>query len=192
MIDPHHRYGSNLRAYHRYWMKHTDNTDNFFHWLDQGEGLNVDLAEQGRSRHSLDSEKVRYLTREQRANYLVKVDEKGLLLWAKNDKKIDTTIEFKDSEEGIVPGADTDAEGVLPGEEASGKASSDDDRASSTSGSSAVSGTERADKYVNDQSGIKKVFLISPQAVMNRLLRKTTRKNTYSLNILRLIIGGYM
>src|SRR5271154_243899 len=189
MIDPHHRYGSNLRAYHRHWMKHTDNKDNFFHWLDQGEGLNVDLAEQGRSRHSLDNEKVRYLTREQRANYLVKIDEKGLLRWAKNDKKIDTTIEFKDSEEGIVPGDDTDAEGVPPGEETSGKASSDDDSASSTSGSSAVSGTERADKYVNDQSGIK-VFLISPQAVMNRLLRKTTRKNTCSLNILRLISGG--
>jgi hypothetical protein len=91
----------------------------------------------------------------------VKADEKGLLRWAKNDKKIDTTIEFKDSEEGIVPAADTDAEGVPPGEETSGKASSDDDSASSTSSSSAVSGTERADKYVNNQSGIKKVFLIS-------------------------------
>lgn len=179
MIDPHHRYGSHLKAYHTYWMKHTDNKDNFFHWLDEGEGLNVDLADQGRSRESLDSEKVRYLTREQRANYLVKVDEKGLLRWAKNDKKIDTTIEFKDSEEGIVPVGDTDAKDVPPGEEALQKPSSDDDDdTSSISGSSAVSGTERADKYVNDKSGIKKVFLVSPQAVMNRLLRKTTRKNT--------------
>jgi len=186
MIDPHHRYGSNLKAYHTYWLKHTDNKDNFFHWLDEGDGLNVDLADQGRSRESLDSEKVRYLTREQRANYLVKVDGKGLLRWAKNNKTIDTTIEFKDSEDGIVPADDTDAEDVRPGEEALQKPSShddddDDDDMSSTSGSSAVSGTERADKYVNDKTGIKKVFLISPQAVMNRLLRKTTRKNTYLL-----------
>jgi len=173
-------------------MKHTDNKDNFFHWLDQGEGLNVDLAEQGRSRESLDSEKVRYLTREQRANYLAKVDKKGLLRWAKNDKKIDTTIEFKDSEEGIVPVGDTDAEGVPPGEETSGKPSSEYHDTSSTSSSSAVSGTERADKYVNDQSGIKKVFVISPQAVMNRLLRKTTRKNTYFIDGLTLISDGYM
>src|SRR5271163_3342523 len=103
MIDPHHRYGSSLKAYHTYWMKHTDNKGNFFQWLDEGDGLNVDLADEGRPRSRLDSEKVRYLTREQRANYLVKVDEEGLLRWAKNGEKIDTTTEFKDSDEGIVP-----------------------------------------------------------------------------------------
>jgi hypothetical protein len=178
MIDPHHRYGSSLKAYHTYWLKHTDNKDNFFHWLDEGEGLKVDLAEQGRSRKLLDSEKVRYLTREQRAHYLVRVDSKGLLRWVKNDKKIDTTTEFKDSEEGIVKVEDTDVQNVPPGEEASERRSIDSLDASSSE-SSAVSGTERADKYVNDKPGIKKVFLISPQSVMNRLLRKTTRKNTY-------------
>jgi len=176
MIDPHHRYGSNLKAYHAYWTRHTDNKDNFFQWLDEGDGLKVDLADQGRSRESLDSEKVRYLTREQRAHYLVHVDSKGLLRWAKNNHKIDTTIEFKDSEKGIVKASDTNAQEVPPGEEAPSR-SSDSSDTSSTSGSSAVSGTERADKYVNHKSGIKKVFVISPQAVMNRLLRKTTRKN---------------
>jgi hypothetical protein len=181
MIDPHHRYGSHLKAYHTYWLKHTDNKDNFFQWLDEGDGLNVDLADQGRSRKALDTEKVRYLTREQRLHYLVRVDEKGLLRWAKNDKKIDTTMAFKDSEEGIVKADDENVQSVPPGEEASAPDGSDSgsDTSSSTSVSSAISGTERADRYINDKPGMKKVFLISPQAVMNRLLRKTTRKNTY-------------
>ena len=186
MIDPHHRYGSHLKAYHTYWMKHTDNKDNFFQWLDEGDGLNIDLADQGRSRKALDTETVRYLTREQRLHYLVRVDENGLLRWAKNDKKIDTTIEFKDSKEGIIKVDDENAQDVRPGEEASSVVQNESDSESdsdsddnSTSVASAVSGTERADRYVNDKPGIKKVFLISPQAVMNRLLRKTTRKNTY-------------
>src|SRR5271163_1459557 len=166
MIDPLHRYGSSLKAYHTHWLKHTDNKDNFFHWLDEGEGREVDLAEQGRSRHALDTEKVRYLTREQRAHYLVRVDDEGLLRWAKNNQLVDTTIEYTDSEEGIIK---------APPEEKD----IDLEDTSSTSGSSAISGTEQANKYINDKPGIKKVFLISPQAVMNRLLRKTTRKNTF-------------
>lgn len=176
MIDPHHRYGSSLKAYHTYWMRHTNNKDNFFQWLDEGDGLNVDLADQGRSRESLDTEKVRYLTREQRAHYLVRIDENGLLRWVKNGSLIDTTTEFKDSEEGIIRVDDKDAKSVRSGQEARGGSSSD--ASSSTTQSSAVSGTERADKYINDKHGANKVFLISPQAVMNRLLRKTTRKNT--------------
>ena len=180
MIDPHHRYGSNLKSYHTYWMKHTDNRDNFFHWLDEGDGRNVDLSSIGRSRETLDSEKVRYLTREQRLHYLVNVDEEGHLRWAKNGELIDTTLDYRDSEEGIVPADDKRAQSVPPGEESEMKnLNSESDDSSSTSASSAVSGTERADKYVNDNPGLKKVFLISPAAVMNRLLRKTTRKNTY-------------
>lgn len=88
MIDPHHRYGSRLKAYHTYWMKHTDNKDNFFQWLDEGDGLNVDLAHQGRSREALDTEKVRYLTCEQRMRYLVRVDSQGLLRWEKTTVKL--------------------------------------------------------------------------------------------------------
>jgi hypothetical protein len=103
----------------------------------------------------------------------------------KNDKKIDTTIEFKDSEEGIVKAEEETAQAVSPGEKASvangGDLGSDPDPDDSSASSitSALSGTERADRYVDDKPGIKKVFLISPQAVMNRLLRETTRKNTY-------------
>jgi hypothetical protein len=174
-------------------MKHTDNKDNFFHWLDEGDGLEVDLSSIGRSRKTLDSEKVRYLTREQRLHYLVNIDENGLLRWAKNGELIDTTIEYKDSAEGIVRADDAGAPQVPAGEESPKKdPDSDSDDSASTSASSAVSGTERADKYVNDNPGIKKVFLISPSAVMNRLLRKTTRKNTYRLTYVSLIAVGSM
>jgi hypothetical protein len=192
MIDPHHRYGSNLKAYHTYWLKHTDNKDNFFQWLDEGEGLNVDLSSLGRSRKTLDSEKVRYLTREQRLHYLVKVDENGLLRWAKNGELIDTTLEYKDSEEAIVRVDNKSVQGVSPGEEGDLKDWDSDSDDAATSASSAVSGTERADKYVNDKPGLKKVFLISPSAVMNRLLRKTTRKNTYHLFEIRSLSDGSM
>jgi hypothetical protein len=106
---------------------------------------------------------------------------------------IDTTIEYKDSAEGIVRADDTGAPRVPAGEESPKKdPDSDPDDSASTSASSAVSGTERADKYVNDNPGIKKVFLISPSAVMNRLLRKTTRKNTYRLTDVSLIAVGSM
>jgi len=169
-------------------MKHTDNKDNFFQWLDEGEGRNVDLADQGRPRSALDSEKVRYLSREQRANYQVKVDDKGLLRWAKNGEKIDTTTEFKDSEMGIVKINDEEADEVSSGEEGppSERSSTDSSDSSSTSsGSSAISGTERADRYMIDKTDVRKIFLISPQAIMNRLLRKTTRMNTYPSQTVR-------
>ena len=42
MVDLKHRYGSNLRAYHAQWKK-TDTHENFFYWLDQGEGWTVEL-----------------------------------------------------------------------------------------------------------------------------------------------------
>jgi len=82
LIDPDRRYGSHLKAYH-----------NFFHWLGEGVGLNVHFAEQGRSPHALDAKKVREVTREERAKYLVRIDEHGLLRWAKNDELLDPTIE---------------------------------------------------------------------------------------------------
>lgn len=37
MVDSKHRYGSHLRAYHGVWMR-SDTNENFFHWLDHGEG----------------------------------------------------------------------------------------------------------------------------------------------------------
>lgn len=101
MVDQKHRYGSNLRKYHNYW-KAQDTTQNFFYWLDHGDGRNVNLPECSRER--LDKEQVRYLSRAERLNYLVKVNSQGLLVWAKNGELVWTKDElYKDSIHGIVP-----------------------------------------------------------------------------------------
>lgn len=107
MVDQKHRHGSNLRKYHNYW-KDQNTTEGFFYWLDQGEGKDVDLEECSRAK--LNKEQVRYLSREERMKYLVKVDRQGLLRWAKNDEKIWTNDAlYRDSMGGIVPLEDTGA-----------------------------------------------------------------------------------
>ena len=99
MVDLKHRYGSNLRTYHAEWKK-ANTHENFFYWLDCGEGRNVDL--QLCSRERLEQEQVRYLSREERMDYLVTVDSEDYLCWIKNGEKIDTTAEWRDSIHGIV------------------------------------------------------------------------------------------
>lgn len=91
-VDTKHRHGSNLRKYHQHWQTQ-DTRENFFHWLDQGAGRHLDLPECTRER--LDTQQVRYLSREERQNYLVEVDAQGLLTWAKNGNKVWTKDECK-------------------------------------------------------------------------------------------------
>lgn len=62
MVDQKHRYGSNLRRYHQEWKK-GETKENFFYWLDYGEGKELDLED--RPRRRLDTELVRYLSREE-------------------------------------------------------------------------------------------------------------------------------
>jgi len=59
-------------SYHEYW-KLQDTKENFFQWLDYSEGKKVNLKEV--PRETLEREKVRYLSLEERQAYLVKVDE---------------------------------------------------------------------------------------------------------------------
>jgi hypothetical protein len=89
-----------------------------------------------------------------------------------NKEKTDTTLEVKDSEEWIVREDEINVQALPQGEEASDNALADSDDSSPTS----VSGTERTDKY---KPGVKKAFLITRQMVMNLLLQKATRENTY-------------
>jgi hypothetical protein len=98
MVDLKHRYGANLQAYHQEWKK-ADTNENFFYWLDYGEGTDLDMQTVPRER--LEKEQVRYLSREERMDYLVKIDKDGRLCWAKNDARIDTSKEFKDSIHGL-------------------------------------------------------------------------------------------
>lgn len=190
MIDLKHRYGSNLRAYHEEW-KSSDTNENFFYWLDYGEGKNLDLAVC--PREQLDRERVRYLSREERQYYLVKVDPEGRLVWAKNGARIDTTEAWKDSIHGIVP-ADDPTPAFAPEIETHVQSDPspvahpgtlDRPGPGSNSGSSRRSRQEAAmaTKYANpgfdEAKGIKKIRHVSTAIIFDKLLRKSVRKNTW-------------
>lgn len=185
MVDPKHRYGSNLRQYHEEWMRDTSTRESFFYWLDAGEGRNVELATCPRD--TLERERVRYLSREERQYYLATVDSEGRLCWAKNGQRIDTTEQWKDSIHGIVPSddptppyqptsMDLDHPTLFP---------IDSGAAASTTSGASESELEmaRAAKYASpsfaDAKGVKKVKHISASTIINTLLRKSVRKNTW-------------
>lgn len=180
MVDVRHRYGSNLRTYHQYW-KNEDTKENFFYWLDYGEGRTVEV--QGCPRERLDRERVRYLSKEERKAYLVKINEDGRLCWAKNGARIDTTINFKDSIHGIVP-IDSEAPAYHPMQHAISAQDAQDN--SSSNSSSLRSGDEDcqdvANHYGDDlqqSKGVKKVRHVTAATIFNKLLRSSVKKNTW-------------
>lgn len=63
-------------------------------WLDEGEGKELDLEQCPRNR--LESERIRYLNAEEREVYRVKVNEEGLLVWAKDGSLLDTSKYHED------------------------------------------------------------------------------------------------
>lgn len=188
MVDTKHRYGANLQIYHEYWQRQST-TQNFFYWLDHGPGRHLDLPLCNREK--LDRERIRYLTREERKDYLVEVDDEGHLRWAKDGELITTSIdEFKDSAHGIVP-IDT-PEPVVPGAEDQAplettttidrdlakfshlSLDSDSDEEDDTSSSSSA----------NDKSTSKKQkrpcrVHISPATFLNHLLRSSVKPGTW-------------
>lgn len=184
MVDLKHRYGNNLRAYHAEWEK-SDTHENFFYWLDYGEGKYIELA--ACPRDQLEQEQVRYLSREERQYYLVKVDEEGRLCWAKNGERIDTTTKYKDSIHGIVPMDDT-TEAWVPlspdGTSTAHSGSHDHDNHASTDSSAELErGEAAAIKYATPEfdkaKGMKKISHLSASTIFNKLLRKSVRKNTW-------------
>lgn len=86
MVDVKHRYGSNLRKYHAEWKSRPTN-ENFFYWLDHGEGKDVEVERCSRER--LEHMQVRYLGREERRYYEVIVDKGGKLCWRKDGMRVD-------------------------------------------------------------------------------------------------------
>lgn len=187
MVDVRHRYGSNLRTYHQEWKK-ADTTENFFYWLDYGEGKDVEMA--GCPRERLDRECVRYLSKEERLNYLVKIDEEGRLCWARNGVRIDTTEEYKDSIHGIVPVNDpspayqANKTAADPTEETMDSS----ERPTTPLSPSSISHEDEdheaaAGKYTDDklQSAptIKKIKYVSAATIFNKLLRSSVKKNTW-------------
>jgi len=185
MVDNKHRYGSNLRRYHHEW-KQSQTHENFFYWLDHGEGKDLDLPDRPRSR--LDTELVRYLSREERQKYLVHIDGMGRFVFSKNGIPVTTAPEFKDSINGIVHFDDPTPtwREVTTGvkEPPAPPGDSDSDADSLTSMSSIGTGKqEDSSKYTNnelhDARGLAKLNHINANSLMNHLLRKTTKKNTW-------------
>nr|POE49401.1 iq domain-containing protein iqm1 [Quercus suber] len=178
MVDQKHRYGSNLRRYHQEWKK-ADTHDNFFYWLDYGEGKSLDLEDRPRER--LDREQVRYLSREERQRYLVNIDNEGRFCWNKDGKPITTSTQYKDSISGVVPVEDDTPtwREVTTGVKPEPPASSDSDSLSGISTGSQEDASKYANQELHDAKGIHKLNHISADSVMNHLLRKTTKKNTW-------------
>jgi len=187
MVDLKHRYGANLRVYHEEW-KRTETNENFFYWLDYGEGRMLDIEACPRER--LDREQVRYLSREERQYYLVSVDDEGRLCWAKNGARIDTTEKWKDSVHGIVPADDTSTPAYQPRPDDTGTRllgdsfSASDSPSSSSSDSStdsetAAQATHYATPALDSAKGVKKIKHVTVATLFDKLLRKSVRKNTW-------------
>lgn len=185
MVDLKHRYGSNLRTYHEQWKK-SDTKENFFYWLDFGEGRLIDI--QACPRERLEKEQVRYLSKEERLDYLVKINKDGRLCWAKNGALIDTTEKYKDSIHGIVPDTDDTPAYAPPEGEAARHPShshshSIDHASSSSSTQSSDNASTRATKYANPEldhaKGVKKIKHVSAATIFNKLLRGSVKKNTW-------------
>lgn len=178
MVDQKHRYGSNLRKYHNYWK--TQNTNqNFFYWLDYGDGRNVELEECSRAR--LDKEQVRYLSRAERLDYLVKVDKQGKLIWAKNGEKVWTKDElYRDSVRGIVHTNDpTPAWKHNVRSEFGPGASSDSDTEGEDETEAQKSGLE-GERYINEEfhraKGPAKLKHVSAAVFFNHMIRQSLKK----------------
>ncbi|EAT88363.2 hypothetical protein SNOG_04603 [Parastagonospora nodorum SN15] len=182
MVDQKHRYGSNLRAYHEQWKK-ADTNENFYYWLDHGEGKKFEHPTVSRER--LEKEQVRYLSREERMNYLVQIDEEGRLCWAKNGNRINTTPEYKDSINGIVP-VDDNTPAYGPNGQLISDGQSKTIRRSSMS-SSSDTGSEHSDvegeHYVNEDlnkaKGVSKLKHVSAATILNHLLRSSVKPNSW-------------
>jgi hypothetical protein len=180
MVDQKHRYGSHLRKYHAYW-KTLDTDQSFFYWLDHGDGLRMDMPEC--SRKKLDAEQVRYLSREERLQYMVKIDEKGLLRWAKNEELVWTKDElYKDSIKGIVH-ADENVPAYKynvppPGVESSSDSDSNDEGVKVESLASRDNDDDN--RYVNEDfhsaRGPAKVKHVSAGVLFNHMIRKSMKK----------------
>jgi hypothetical protein len=179
MVDQKHRYGSNLRAYHDHWKRSNVN-ENFFYWLDQGSGRNFEHPTVSRER--LEKEQVRYLSREERMKYLVKIDEEGRFCWAKNGERISTTTDYKDSVEGVVPKDDP-----APAYQSGGRMDDSTSRTGSTSSSgssnsqehSSVEGEHYVNADIDKAKGLSKIKHVSAATVLNHLLRGSVKPNSW-------------
>ncbi|KAF8078713.1 hypothetical protein FPV67DRAFT_73740 [Lyophyllum atratum] len=141
--------------------------------LDKGAGKDISLDECPRSQ--LEKEKIKYLSAEQRLNYLVNIEFDGRLRWAKNNQLIDTTAGH-----WIDAGDDC---GIVP-RDPTCESSPEHSRARRRQTGSSPSLSNQATHYVGPRPRkYKWVRLLqrymTPRGMMDRLLRKTVRRNTW-------------
>ncbi len=110
----------------------------------------------------------------------LRVDEQGHLTWAKNGEPVDTSKFYTDSEDGIFPVSDeaTPCVNSERCDENEDKSIISSQYSASDASEYSADGKERADKYVNVGKN-EPASQSTPTAIMNRLLRKTTRPNTW-------------
>lgn len=178
------QYGTNLKSYHDAWNK-SDTKHNFFYWLDNGSGKELDLPDCGREQ--LDKERVTYLSAEQRKNYLVDVGKDGLLYWHRNGRKLDTAKgKWEDLGNGRGIGYKGEKDNLPPpkdGEGQQGSSSSSSSSSSLYSSSDSEAEADHPDQYKQkhytqkpDSGESKTHYLTSPKVVMDVLLRKTINR----------------
>lgn len=197
MVDHKHRYGSHLRKYHALW-KEAHTNENFFCWLDFGDASGVDAPDC--TREVLDRDRVRYLSREERQQYLVEIDDCGRLRWVKNGERVTTSSEYRDSMKGIVrqedltpPATATDVTDFADGKAVSSDSSDDEqslNHSQTQAGSNPVS-RKAATTYTNSMplspsiteasnTGTRRKSLIAvqtlpPAAFLDHLIRKPSK-----------------
>lgn len=205
MVDKKHRYGSNLKPYHAAWSE-ADTKENFFVWLDEGEGKDVNLDDCPRDQ--LEKERIDYLSAEQRGNYVVDIRE-GKLYWRRNGKLVDTTRgKHKDLDDGrgiVELGEEEQEEQRRMREERQQRRRVSS--SSSLSSMSSSSSTSSSDRDPEEEAEIKeqarhygggeskksrRLGMLSSKGLMDGLLRKTIGTNTwiYVLNSRRELYVG--
>ena len=116
-------------------------------------------------------------------NYLVKVDNKGLLRWDRNDKLVDTTDgEWQDSGDGT--GIQLFSPSMPSSPSRHRRASFEDTGSISSSAVSARSELVNGGHYSgekNESNPVKRFFRerFTIKGMTDRLLRKTLRRNTW-------------
>lgn len=174
-VDPKHRYGSNLKYYHQKWIA-ADTDVNFFKWLDEGDGKDLSLPEC--SREQLESERILFLSAEQRLNYLIKVDPEGKIRWERNNEYVDTApgkwIDAGDGQ-GIVRSEGEGNEQNKQVDDKNHRGKGHDPKVAETARHyEGVTGDRSLNSF---QRMWKDRF--TTNGLMERLLRKTVRKNTW-------------
>ncbi|KXL41665.1 MAG: hypothetical protein FE78DRAFT_116670, partial [Acidomyces sp. 'richmondensis'] len=178
MVDERHRYGTNLQVFHEEWLRSKTKLP-FFQWLDHGEGRHMDLP--GCSREKLDRERIRYLSREERKDYLVRVDDDGRLRWAKNDELITTsTDEFRDSIHGIVRrDSDEPVYHSEPPEDDDDDIYQDEECVTAIDNDSVDLDERKGHPQVSRIRTPKRHFHVSPATILNHLLRASIKPGTW-------------